>query len=185
MIGKSEITGIHLHISGGVAATLMPWWVQWLRTNSDSLIINCSISAGALRFVTEEGLRSLCNGSVWSDSWDSPDLPGSWMDGESPGATGFLVAPASLNTVMKLSAGETSTPAMMMLQMTKRPIVLADTIPGGNEIIEENIERLSRRHNVHWAPRVEGFRAVDRSAKMTGFNIPGAFDMLSNFIKGL
>jgi hypothetical protein len=70
-----------------------------------------------------------------------------------------------------------------MLQVTNHPIVIADTLPGSNEIVRRHMEALGLRPNVGFAPRVTGVRAGSRAKAEVGFNLPGAITVANEMLK--
>ena len=173
---------LHLHVSGSISASLVPWWVNWLRFTTPDVVVNVSVSSRATAFVSVDALRALANGQVWLDEWDEPSVPHSWRDGRSGASECFVVFPATLDTVMRLAQGRADSPAHMMLQITDLPIVLADVFPAENEVIEHWRAVLLKRTNVSFAPRIETPRATDRSTTLSGFNLPGALALANRAI---
>ncbi|WP_308608670.1 CypD family RiPP peptide-cysteine decarboxylase [uncultured Corynebacterium sp.] len=163
---------IHFHISGAIGAALMPWWIHWFRTNNPIVKCCVSISDNAMRFVSHKALQQIANGEVWRDRWDEEFLPGYWRDGGLTGLSSIILAPASLDTLMRLSHGRADSPALMMMQIATCPIVIADSIPGSNIIVEDAISRLKKRANVSFTPRVSAYRAPTRARQESGFNVP-------------
>lgn len=165
---------LHVHISGAISAALVPWWLHWLRYTSPGVPVNVSISPNAKRFVSYEALQALLDGEVWVDDWDTPALPHSWREGRSGNSQCIVVLPATQDTIMRLAQGRADSPALMMMQLSDLPIVIASVSPVRNEVSEYWIALLARRENVHFAPHVAGVRADDRTAHDSGFNFPGA-----------
>ncbi|MGW7353422.1 CypD family RiPP peptide-cysteine decarboxylase [Streptomyces sp. NPDC054784] len=171
---RFEGTELHIHVTGSISAALVPWWLHWLRQLHPELVVNVSVTPAASRFLAVRALHHLANGKVWTDAWDHPELPPEINSGASGGSECFIVFPATLDTVMRLAHGRADSPALLMLQLTKLPLVIADTFPGTNEIIESHLETLRLRPNIAFAPRVNGVRASNRSTAEVGFNLPGA-----------
>ncbi|WP_055697678.1 CypD family RiPP peptide-cysteine decarboxylase [Streptomyces silaceus] len=182
-VEKYEGAELHVHITGSISAALVPWWIHWLRELHPELVVNVSVTPAASRFLAVRALRHLANGAVWVDSWDEPDLPPEVNSGRSGASECFLVFPATLDTVMRLAQGRADSPALLMLQVTDAPIVIADTFPGSNEIVENNVQTLKLRPNVEFAPRVNGVRASNRSTAEVGFNLPGALAVANRMRK--
>ncbi|MFI9122957.1 CypD family RiPP peptide-cysteine decarboxylase [Streptomyces bikiniensis] len=180
---KYEGTELHLHVTGSIGAALVPWWIHWLRELHPDLVVNVSVTPAASRFLAVRALRHLANGTVWTDAWDDPDVPPEVNAGRSGGSECFVVFPATLDTVMRLAQGRADSPALLMLQVTDAPIVVADTFPGTNEIVESHLRTLELRPNVAFAPRVNGVRASDRSSAEVGFNLPGALGVANSMRK--
>lgn len=172
--GKYSKPAIHFHITGALSASMMPWWMNWFRSINPGTKCFASVSQMAARFVSIEAIRAILNADVWIDSWNSDSLPKYWREGGPEKDCSIVVAPASIDTVMKISQGRTETPALMMLQLSALPIVIADSMPGTNEIIEDYRGRLSARSNVMFTDRVSAFASIDRSRHASGFNFPDA-----------
>jgi phosphopantothenoylcysteine synthetase/decarboxylase len=181
-VERFEGTEVHLHVTGSISAALVPWWIHWLRELHADLTVHVSVTRSAERFLAVRSLRHLANGRVWTDSWDDPGLPPEINSGKSGGSECFLVFPATLDTLMRLAQGRADSPALMMLQVTTLPIVIADTLPGSNEIVESNLRTLRLRSNIAFAPRVTGVRAGTRSAAEVGFNLPGALTVANEMV---
>ncbi|MFF2375309.1 CypD family RiPP peptide-cysteine decarboxylase [Streptomyces xiamenensis] len=182
-VEQFEGAELHLHVTGSISAALVPWWIHWLRQVNTELVVNVSVTRSATRFVTVKSLRHLANGQVWTDSWDEPDLPRQVNYGKSGESTCFLIFPATLDTLMRLAQGRADSPALMMFQVTDRPIVIADTLPGSNDIVENHLRTLRQRSNIAFAPRTTGVRAGDRSPAELGFNLPGAVSVANNMVR--
>lgn len=174
---------VHVHITGSISAALVPWWIHWLRELNPELTVNVSVTRSATRFLAVRSLRHLANGQVWVDAWDESDVPPEVNSGRSGASECLLVFPATLDTLMRLAQGRADSPALMMLQVTDLPIVIADTLPGSNEIVEANLRTLRLRSNVAFAPRVTGVRASNRAAAEVGFNLPGAIAVANEMLK--
>lgn len=167
----------HLHVSGAIGASQVPWWIHWLREVNPDVVVDISYSPSALRFVARDALEQLTMGNVWLDDWNDPNLPASWRAGGQEGVESIVVFPATLDTTMRLASGRADSPALMMMQISNLPIVICDVFPAMNLVIESQVERLRLRENVHFAPRVEGYRADSRERVVTGFNFPGALSL--------
>lgn len=179
---RLDASELHVHVSGAIGASLVPWWLHWLRGTNPDLVVNVSLTPSALGFVSKRAVSHLVSGHVWTDAWDQPDVPSGVHGGTSGQAECIIVFPACLDTLMRLASGRADSPAVMMMQLATMPIVLADSMPGSNEIIDEQLERLGRRRNVHFAPRVAGVRATTREEVTTGFNLPGAIEVANEAI---
>ncbi|RKN03566.1 CypD family RiPP peptide-cysteine decarboxylase [Streptomyces radicis] len=174
---------LHLHVTGSIGAALVPWWVHWLRELNPDVVVNVSVTRSATRFLAVRSLRHLANGQVWTDSWDDSELPPEVNSGQSGESECFILFPATLDTLMRLAQGRADSPALLMLQVTNRPIVIADTLPGSNEIVESNLRVLETRSNIGFAPRVTGVRAHGRSTAEVGFNLPGAIGVANDMVR--
>ncbi len=173
---------LHLHVCGSIAASLVPWWIHVFRTVDPHTRINASVTTSATRFVTKEAIEILVDGDVWIDRWSADGVPSSVTEGVSNGSQAIVVFPASLDTLMRLSQGRADTPAMMLLQTATMPIVIADSLPTTNPIIDAAVNLIHSRPNVAFAPRVQALRAADRTVRTTGFNWPGAIQVANELL---
>lgn len=178
-------TELHLHISGSISASLMPWWIHWLRYVSPEVIVNVSVSLSACRFITLDAVSQLANGEVWIDDWSQAELPRSWRHGRPGNSECILLIPASLDTTMRLSQGRADSPALMMLQNTTLPIIIGDVIPVHNPVIDYWKSILTKRSNIFFAPRIEGLRADNRDRQSIGFDFPGSIEIANQQIQRL
>jgi hypothetical protein len=163
-----------LLVTGSVNACLVPYWLHWLRQCYPELVVNVLVSKMAQEFVTVRALGALASGGVWLDDWAEPGLPASAHIEIEKISECFAVFPATLNTTMKLAQGLSDTPGLMALQLTKSPIALAVSFPGGNEIITRQIESLNARPNVVLADAVQAFSTGtgEWGRGRTGFFMP-------------
>lgn len=175
-------SALHLHVTGALASSMVPWWVQWFRALHPQAVVNLSVSKAAEQFVSIRALRNLANGAVWRDDWDNPDLGTEWSSGRSGDSEAFIVFPASINTTMKLANAQTDSPALMMLQITDLPIIIADTFPGDSPALSHRVDLLSERENIQFAPRVTGYRAHNRETAEVGFNLPGCLEIVNEML---
>lgn len=74
---------------------------------------------------------------------------------------------------MRLAIGFTDTPALMALQVTRRPIGVASAFPGENAIIAEQLRRLEERPNVRFARTGPAMSTASGAYEArTGFHLP-------------
>jgi len=145
-----------LWATGSVNAAMLPYWLNWLRQMYPDLRTSVILTPSAERFVSVLALKSLVTGEVWRDSWDDPVMPSSYVVLEEA-AECFAVFPATLNSTMALASGAAYSPALMCLQVTKKPIAVAASFPGTNEVIERQLELLLSRPNVVLSEQVSAF----------------------------
>ncbi|SFR33852.1 Flavoprotein [Microbacterium azadirachtae] len=162
-----------LLVTGSVNAALVPYWLHWLNQMYPDLTVSVGVSQMAQRFVQLDALRALTSGAVWADSWESADLPERAHIGIESQAECFGVFPATINTTMRLAAGFTDTPTLMALQLTQKPIAIASTFPGTNEIVKRRCAELELRPNLRFTGTLPAFSvsAGDWSGT-TGFFMP-------------
>lgn len=173
---------IHFHISGAISASLVPWWIHWFRHINTAVIVNVSISRSARRFVSIEALTHLSNGKVWEDDWETAETQ-HWRDGGTGSSDCIVVFPATLDTTMRLAQGRSDSPALMMLQLTSLPVILCESIPAANSVIDHWRNLLLERSNFYTAPYVSGVKTSDRQQQDSGFNLPGAITLANELIR--
>jgi hypothetical protein len=117
----------------------------------------------AERFVSVLALKSLVTEEVWRDGWDDP---------------------FTLNSTMALASGAAYSPALMCLQVTKKPIAVATSFPGTNEVIERQVEVLLSRPDVVLSEQVSAF-SVGKAAwgGQTGAFMPLVIEALAAQMK--
>ncbi|WP_298180727.1 flavoprotein [Saccharomonospora sp.] len=170
-------------VTGSVNAALVPYWFHWLRQAYPDLTVHAVVTESAQRFVTVEALRRLVSGSVWTDSWDDPNLPTEAHVSLADIADCYAVFPATLDFTMRLAGGFGNTPALLALQMTTKPIVLAAAHPASNAVVEEMTTRLLKRENVAFSPTVPSYSVGKKKWEgETGFYLPGVLETLNKLL---
>ena len=170
---------LHLHVSGSVNAALVPHWLNWLRMFYPDLGVSLSVARSALRFVTIDSLRLLSSGPVWTDTWESTDVPSGVHSGLDDEVECFGIFPATLNTTMRLAAGLCDSPMLMALQLTRRPIGIATSFPGTNTLIDRRIQDLTQRDNIVFTRQVPAYNVSQGEWKSeTGFFMPFLLEAL-------
>lgn len=141
--------------SGAIAVMHLPFWMNWLQVNHPDVEVQIVLTRSAQQFVSNQGLTTQGTRKVLLDEWDGePETFAThvWL-AEWPDAV--AVYPASMNFLTRLSLGLADTPAMIALQCTSAPIVVAPSLPPGarnNPVLTEHLERLSERENISVAP---------------------------------
>lgn len=146
-----------LWVTGSIGAALVPYWLNWLGQMYPNLTVNVVITRSAARFVSVEALTHLASGDVWVDDWDLQEGVSTTHLELERLADCFVVFPATLNSAMSLANGAAHSPALMCLQLTSKPVVLAPSFPGTNVLIEEKLDRLLQRPNVAISESVPAF----------------------------
>ncbi|MEV2274260.1 flavoprotein [Nocardiopsis sp. NPDC049922] len=143
--------------SGSMHAAYLPGELTWLRTAFPDLAVQVVLTRSAHRFVTPTALGMITGRDVIPDTW--PDEPVSeavhvrlteWADAA-------VVFPASLNFLARLALGLADSPALLALQCTRAPIVVAPSVPSGGwntPVSERHTDALARRGNVAVVPPV-------------------------------
>lgn len=117
--------------TGSVTAAFLPFHVAWLRSQRPDVVPTVVVTRSATRFVSTAALTALAGDPVALDDWDS------FPDGDAPHVRwsrdidAALVYPATLDHLGRLARGAADTPALLALQLTTAPIVLAPALPPG------------------------------------------------------
>lgn len=144
-------------VAGSISAALVPYWVNWLGQMYPELTVNLVITRSAATFVSVDALTHLASGDVWLDEWDRETRLSTTHLELERSAECFVVFPATLNSAMSLANGEAHSPALMCLQLTSKPVVIAPSFPGTNVLIEERLESLLKRPNLAFSEGVPAF----------------------------
>ncbi|MFJ9543433.1 flavoprotein [Streptomyces sp. NPDC101225] len=128
-----EFTGERLVVmaTGGIQTTLLPTWLDWLRTHYPATQVRCVLTSSALRFTTPLAC-SVFNGGrrPFTDRWDQ-DVDHAVHVELAEWSDGIIVHPATFHTVTRLALGITDTPMTLALQCTSAPVVVCPALPPG------------------------------------------------------
>ncbi len=135
--------------SGSLSVAFLPFWMNWLSLAHPALEVRCVLTPSAARLVSQRALAVLTRAPVPLDSYD--DLGGDpavehldvvgWADV-------IAVAPASLDTVVRIAEGRADTPLLLAIAMSAVPVCVAPSVPPGAEIapvLTDALARLARR----------------------------------------
>lgn len=173
-----------LVVTGSINAALVPYWMNWLKQMSPTVTTSILLTPSAERFVTATALRHLVTGSVWRDNWDDPDLPSGTYVGLDESTDCYGVFPSTLDFAMRLASGRSNAPSLLALQTTTKPIGIAPSFPGSNEVIERQLKLLAARPNVAFTRSVPAY-SLGRSdwAARTGFFLPLLLEAIENLAR--
>lgn len=165
---------IHLHVTGSVSSSLVPYWVNWSRRIYPDLQISVSVTKSAKKFVSVEALNQITEGRAWEDDWNSESYPQDIHNGLIGYTDIISIFPASINTVMQISSGLANSPMQLALQITDLPVVIAKSFPSENKIIKKNIDYLlSARKNFTLSKELPAYSISKKSwSSQTGFYYP-------------
>lgn len=150
-------------VTGAVGAALVPYWINWLGQMQQDLKVNLVVTDAASRFVSMDALSHMVTGEVWADRWDDQHGRSLSHLKLEQSADCFVVFPATLNSTMALAGGAAHSPALMCLQLTEKPVVVAPSFPGTNAVIREHLERLLTRPNVRLSQGVPAYSVGKRA----------------------
>lgn len=172
---------LHIHITGSVNASLVPFWINWSKRMYPDLSISVSVTKSALKFVSFDALDVLTNHKAWIDSWDEK-YPSEIHKGLEDYTENIAIFPATINTIMQIASGFTNTPMQMALQLASIPVVIARTFPGTNQIIDNNLRSLLTRNNFLLSEELPAY-SLSRGDwnGTTGFYYPFIIKTLQDF----
>ncbi|PBC64023.1 hypothetical protein BKI49_09970 [Streptomyces sp. Tue6028] len=161
--------------TGAIAAAHLPTWISWVRTVHPEVQLRIVVTRNATRFVSTEALRVLGDCEVIEDQWES--IPGHYRAFHveiAEWADATLVYPATMNFLTRFSIGMTDTPALLALQCTEKPVVVAPSLPtgaAGSPPVTRHLATLEAARNVTVLPTVNGF-SVGTGGKTPGAPVP-------------
>ncbi|MCX4880360.1 flavoprotein [Streptomyces sp. NBC_00847] len=158
--------------TGAIAAAHLPTWISWVRAVQPEVDLRIMVTKSATRFVSAEALRVLGDCEVILDQWDCvPNHYRAFHVETAEWADATLVYPATMNFLTRFSIGMTDTPALLTLQCSEKPVVIAPSLPSGaagSPLIAQHLTTLKERKHVTVLPTVSGFSVG------TGERTPGA-----------
>ncbi|MFH9590294.1 flavoprotein [Streptomyces luteogriseus] len=158
--------------TGAIAAAHLPTWISWVRAIQPEADLRIVITRSATRFVSAEALRVLGDCEVVVDQWESvPRHYRAFHVETAEWADVTLVYPATMAFLTRFSIGMTDTPALLTLQCSEKPVVIAPSLPSGtagSPIVAQHLATLQERKHVTVLPTVSGFSVG------TGERTPGA-----------
>lgn len=148
-----------LLVTGSVAAAFVPYHVAWLRGHHPDVELKIVLTRSATTFVAPAALAALSGSAINVDDWSEyPDGAAPHVDW-SKWSDSAVIYPAGLGCVGRLAHGAADTPAMLALQITSAPIVIAPTLPPGGlacHAYATAMELLGERPRVTIVPPVPG-----------------------------
>ncbi|WP_257493438.1 flavoprotein [Actinomyces wuliandei] len=151
-------SSLHLWITGSISASLVPYWMRWIIETYHGIHISATVSHAATRFVAPEAVHQIARDTGgWAalDDWDESGPTGRLSHADiAMAAEAFLVFPGTVNSVMSLACGLSSTPSMLALQVSEKPLVIAASFPCMNTVLSSGLEKLNERANVAFSPLV-------------------------------
>jgi phosphopantothenoylcysteine synthetase/decarboxylase len=134
---------------GSLSVAFLPFWMNWLALNHPTLEVRCVLTSSAARLVSPRALAALTRAPVPLDVYE--DLGGdpavehlditTWADA-------IAVAPASLDTLVRISEGRADTPVTLAIATNRLPVCVAPSVPPNAElapVVQEALARLQRR----------------------------------------
>ena len=147
-----------LGITGGIAAYKMCELIRMYKKNG--LNVKVITTPNALNFVTELTLATLSDNEVYTDNFDIKEYKPEHISLADEGDI-LVIAPASANTISKISDGICDNLLTSITCAFNKPIVIApamNTNMWNNKFVQENINKL-RNNNFHILEPESGFLA--------------------------
>ncbi|MCK0517520.1 flavoprotein [Williamsia sp. DF01-3] len=148
--------------TGALGSAFLHSWLGWLRSTSPSTQVRVVLTPAALQFVGLGTIRGFGYEPV-IDSWQDNEHRPIHVD-LTQWAQGYLVHPATMNFVSRLSAGLCDSPAMLAIQGSTSPVVVAASAPPGftqTPIWHRHRRALEDRPNVELLAPMKGFSVSD------------------------
>lgn len=150
--------------TGALGASFLHSWLGWLRSTSPSTEVRIVLTPSALQFIGLGTIRGFGYEPLIDDWSDNEHRPvhvelGQW-------AQGFLVHPATMHFVSRLSAGLCDSPALLAIQGSLAPVVVAASAPPGftdTPVWQQYRRTLALRPNVELLAPMRGFSVSDPS----------------------
>jgi len=151
--GKNILIGI----TGGIAAYKICTLIRLYKKAGAN--VRVVVTPNALQFVTKLTLQSLSNNEVYSEQFEIEEYKPEHI--ALTNADIFVIAPASANTISKISNGICDNLLLSTACAFKNPILLAPAMNTGmwnNPFIQENLAKL-KNHGYHIIEPSDGFLA--------------------------
>lgn len=148
--------------TGAPGTAFLPSWLGWMMQAVPSAQVRVVLTRSAQSFVGTTALRTFSGSVPLTDAWDADGAPlhvelAQW-------AEGWLVHPATMSFIARLSAGLCDSPTMLAIQGSLAPVVVAASAPPGfvsTPVWRRYRDQLSERPNVHLLDPLEGISAFD------------------------
>ena len=162
LVGKKIV----LVATGALGTALLPTWLEWIRHAAPETEFRLVLTRSASRFVGLAAIRAFMGKEPIIDDWAGVDVPlhvelAQW-------AEGFLVHPATMHFVSRLSAGLCDSPTLLAIQGTCVPVVVAAAAPPGfiqSPVWGQYRRALGERENVTLLDPAAGYSAFDPTLK--------------------
>lgn len=176
---------IVLGVTGGIAAYKSCYLLRELQR--EGAAVRVVMTDAAAKFVTPLTFSALSGQDVYTDLWTANQSTGSHIGTQhvdlANWADALLIAPASANTIAKLTVGLSDNLLTIVTLATRRPVILAPTMDADmylNPITRQNLSTL-RERGYAVIPAGEGEHA-------SGLKGPGRLpeiDAIIRFVAGL
>lgn len=150
--------------TGALGAMYLPAWLHWLRAAAPTVHTRTIITRSATGFVGLDALAAFSTVTPEIDEWGQSPRSPKHLDIDDD-VHAYVVHPATMSFVSRLSAGLCDSPTMLAIQGTMSPVVVAASAPPG--FIDGPVWRryesdLSERPNIHLLPPNDGVSAKDQ-----------------------
>lgn len=141
--------------TGAINVAFLPFWLNWLTLSYPQVQCQIVLTRSAEKFVTRAALTALAHREVMQDAWPDEPQTGARHVELVEWADAVAVFPATMHFLGRLALGVADTPALLALQCTPAPIVLAPALPPygwQSPAVTAHVAALRQRPNVVIAP---------------------------------
>jgi phosphopantothenoylcysteine decarboxylase/phosphopantothenate--cysteine ligase len=141
----------------------LPAWLHWLKVVAPGVKVRVILTKSATQFVGLDALAAFSTSPVEIDEWGSSPRLAKHIE-LSDWAEAYVVHPATMNFVSRLSAGLCDSPTLLSIQGTHAPVVVAAAAPPNftlGHVWTRYAAELGQRPNVHLLAPDEGISARD------------------------
>lgn len=149
--------------TGAPGAAFLPSWLGWLGQAAPDADVRVVLTRTATKFLGVAAVRTFTGTAPLIDDWEA--------EGGDPvhvelaqWAHGWLVHPATMDFVSRLANGACDSPAMLALQTSTAPVVVAASAPPGfvrTPVWRRFGDLLAERPNIRLLDPLDGVSAFD------------------------
>lgn len=150
--------------TGALGAMYLPAWLHWLRAAAPTVHTRTIVTKSALGFVGLDALTAFSNVPPEIDDWGRSPRSPKHLDIDDD-VHAYVVHPATMSFVSRMSAGLCDSPTMLAIQGTKSPVVVAASAPPGftdGPVWRRYESELNARPNIHLLAPEDGVSAKDQ-----------------------
>lgn len=149
--------------TAAIGTAFLPTWIGWMREVVPEINLRVVLTPRAGRFVGIDAVTAFARQPITIDDWDDTNGEprhvqlADWADC-------FLVHPATMDFVSRLSAGLCDSPTLLTLQGTDAPVVVAASCPPGfvdGDAWAGYVSSFAKRRNITLLPPTVGVSISD------------------------
>lgn len=163
----SSLAGRNLVLisTGSISSMYLPAWLHWLGAAAPEIKTRVILTKNAIGFVGMDALGAFSELPVEVDEWGPSPRSAKHVE-LSDWADAYVIHPATMNFVSRLSSGLCDSPALLSIQGSRAPVVVAASAPPGftsGYVWPRYVAELGQRPNIHLLAPEEGVSAGDQS----------------------